>query len=46
MPSASAVPGMSSTPSISSISQLMARRSARCETDAAVAHHQRRHAVP
>ena len=46
MPSASAVPGMSSTPSISWMSQLLAARAHRREADAAVAHDDRGDAVP
>ncbi len=46
MPSCSAVPGMSSTPSISSMRKSSSPGPHRGEPDAAVAHHQRRHAVP
>ena len=46
MPSASAVPGMSSTPSISPIRKSCCRRAHRREADAAVAHHDRGDAVP
>ncbi len=46
MPSASAVPGMSSTPSISWISQSSRLGPHRREADPAVAHHDGGHAVP
>ena len=46
MPSASAVPGMSSTPSISWISQARSDRAGRGEPDAAVAHDDGGHPVP
>ena len=44
-PSASATPGMSSTPSIRSIRSACRALAQRREADAAVAHHQRGHAV-
>ena len=46
MPSCSAVPGMSSTPSISWIRKSLLARAHRREADAAVAHHRRGDAVP